>query len=69
MVAKSVEGSLMDLVAIGRQMIADPESAGKILAGKEHDIIPCKERMACFASLRKGPVFCKVNRNLPWATD
>ena len=66
--AKSVEGSLMDLVAVGRQMIADPESAGKILAGKEHEIIPCEECMACFASLRKGPVFCKVNRNLPWAS-
>jgi len=66
--AKSVEGSLMDLVAMGRQMIADPESVGKILAGKESDIIPCKECMACFASLRKGPVFCKVNRDLPWAS-
>jgi len=69
MAAKSVKGSLMDLVAIGRQMIADPGSAGKILAGKERDIIPCEECMACFASLRKGPVFCKVNRNLPWASD
>ena len=69
MAAKSVEGSLMDLVAIGRQMIADPDSAGKILAGRESEIIPCKECMACFASLRKGPVFCKVNRNLPWSSN
>ena len=69
MARKSVKGSLMDLVAMGRQMIADPESAGKILAGKEREIIPCKECMACFASLRKGPVFCKVNRNLPWASN
>ena len=66
---KSVEGSMMDLVAVGRQMIADPDSAGKILAGKEDEIVFCKECMACFASLRKGPVFCKVNRNLPWAGD
>jgi len=66
---KSVEGSLMDLVAIGRQMIADPESAAKILAGKTDDIISCKECMACFASLRKGPVICKVNRNLPWVSE
>jgi len=64
--AKAIEGSMMDLVAVGRQMIADPESAGKILAGKAHDIILCKECMACFASLRKGPVNCKVNRMLPW---
>ncbi|MCP4575305.1 MAG: NADH:flavin oxidoreductase [Deltaproteobacteria bacterium] len=69
MAAKSVEGSFMDLVAIGRQMIADPGSAGKVLAGKESEIVPCKECMACFASLRKGPVICKVNRNLPWASD
>ena len=62
---KSVEGSFMDLVAIGRQMIADPDSAGKILAGRESEIIFCKECMACFASLRKGSVRCKVNRNLP----
>jgi NADPH2 dehydrogenase len=67
MAAKSVEGSFMDLVAIGRQMIADPDSAGKVLAGKESEIIPCKECMACFASLRKGPVVCNVNRNLPWS--
>ena len=65
--AKSIQGSMMDLVAMGRQMIADPESAGKILAGKARDIIPCKECMACFASLRKGPVVCKVNRSLPWS--
>lgn len=62
---KSVEGEFMDLVAIGRQMIADPETAGKILAGRPQDITPCKECMACFASLRKGPVACKVNKNLP----
>lgn len=69
MAAKSVEGSFMDLVAVGRQMIADPDSAGKLLTGKESEIIPCKECMACFASLRKGSIMCKVNRNLPWASD
>ena len=69
MAAKSVEGAFMDLVAIGRQMIADPDSAGKLLAGKESEIIPCKECMACFASLRKGSIMCKVNRDLPWASD
>ncbi len=67
--AKAVEGSFMDLVAVGRQMIADPESAGKILAGKTRDITPCRECMACFASLRKGPIICKVNRALPWASN
>ena len=68
MAAKSVEGSLMDLVAIGRQMIADPEAAGKILAGKDNEIIPCEECMACFASIRKGTITCKVNRDLQGAS-
>lgn len=64
--AESVHDSLIDVVAIGRQMIADPDSAGKILAGKANEIIPCEECMTCFASIRKGkPMTCKVNRNLP----
>ena len=64
--AESVHESLIDVVAIGRQMIADPDSAGKILAGKDSEIIPCEECMTCFASLGKGiPMVCKVNRNLP----
>ena len=64
--AESVHDSLIDVVAIGRQMIADPDSAGKILAGKADEIIPCDECMTCFASLGKGiPLTCKVNRNLP----
>jgi 2,4-dienoyl-CoA reductase-like NADH-dependent reductase (Old Yellow Enzyme family) len=64
--AESVRDSLIDVVAIGRQMIADPDSAGKILAEKDSEIIPCEECMTCFASIRKGkPMTCKVNRNLP----
>jgi 2,4-dienoyl-CoA reductase-like NADH-dependent reductase (Old Yellow Enzyme family) len=66
---ESVRNSLIDVVAIGRQMIVDPDAAGKILAGKSSEIIPCEECMACFASLGKGvPMTCKVNRNLPGAT-
>lgn len=64
--AGSVQESLIDVIAVGRQMIADPDSAGKILAGKDSEIIPCEECMTCFASLGKGiPMVCKVNRNLP----
>ena len=64
--AESVRHSLMDVVAIGRQMIADPDAAGKILSGKDNEILPCEECMTCFGSLRKGvPLACKVNRNLP----
>jgi len=67
--AESVHDSLVDVVAIGRQMIADPDSAGKILAEKANEIIPCDECMTCFASIRQGkPMTCKVNRNLPGAS-
>jgi 2,4-dienoyl-CoA reductase-like NADH-dependent reductase (Old Yellow Enzyme family) len=56
----------IDIVAIGRQMIVDPDAAGKILAGNSHEIIACEECMTCFASLGAGKAMaCKVNRNLP----
>lgn len=56
----------IDIVAIGRQMIADPDAAGKILAGKGDEIVRCDECMTCFASIRsEKPLACKVNRNLP----
>ncbi|WDP90667.1 MAG: NADH:flavin oxidoreductase [Desulfobacter sp.] len=54
-----------DMVAIGRQMICDPEAGAKILAGETADILECEACMACFASLGKGKLKCKVNRNLP----
>ena len=47
-------------------MIVDPESAGKILAAKGSEIIPCEECMTCFATIGRGAAMaCKVNRNLP----
>jgi 2,4-dienoyl-CoA reductase-like NADH-dependent reductase (Old Yellow Enzyme family) len=64
--AESVRDLPIDIVAIGRQMIADPDAAGKLLAGKPDEIIRCDECMTCFATIRKGkPMGCKVNRNLP----
>ena len=63
---KAVHDSKIDMVAIGRQMIADPDTVGKILAGKESEIIRCEEDMACFGTIGQGkPMGCKVNRNLP----
>jgi 2,4-dienoyl-CoA reductase-like NADH-dependent reductase (Old Yellow Enzyme family) len=63
---ESVRDSHIDIVAIGRQMIADPDSAGKILSGKSGEIVPCEECMTCFATIGSGkPMGCKVNRNLP----
>jgi 2,4-dienoyl-CoA reductase-like NADH-dependent reductase (Old Yellow Enzyme family) len=59
----------IDIVAIGRQMIADPDAAGKILAGKGAEIVPCEECMTCFATIGSGkPMACKVKKNLPGAS-
>lgn len=55
-----------DLVAIGRQMICDPGTAEKIIAGKDDRILTCEACQTCFVSLGKGkPVQCKHNKNLP----
>ncbi len=55
-----------DLVAIGRQMICDPDTAEKILSGRDDQILECETCQACFASLGKGkPIQCKQNKNLP----
>ena len=55
-----------DMVAVGRQMICDPGTIGKILEEREDEILACEACMACFAALGKGkPVSCKHNRNLP----
>jgi 2,4-dienoyl-CoA reductase-like NADH-dependent reductase (Old Yellow Enzyme family) len=63
---KSVRESAIDIVAIGRQMIADPDTAGKILSGKSSEIVACEECMTCFATTGRGkPMACKVNRNPP----
>ena len=63
---ESVRDLPIDIVAIGRQMIADPDAAGKILAGKSSEIVSCEECMTCFATIGRGvPMACKVNRDLP----
>ena len=57
------EGST-DMVAIGRQMIADPDTAGKILTGQDADIVSCKECMKCFGMIARGlPMGCAVTEN------
>lgn len=68
--SKSVRNLPIDIVAIGRQMIADPHTAGKILSGNSDEIVRCEECMACFASIGSGkPLACKVNKNLPGAAQ
>ena len=63
---KTIHETTVDVVAMGRQMIADPDAAGKILSGEESEIVRCDEDMTCFATIGKGkPMGCKVNKNLP----
>ncbi|RJR31907.1 MAG: NADH:flavin oxidoreductase [Desulfobacteraceae bacterium] len=63
--ADAVAGGRVDMVAVGRQMIADPDAAGKLLAGEGSDIVQCRQCMNCFASLGKQmPVSCKVNKEM-----
>jgi 2,4-dienoyl-CoA reductase-like NADH-dependent reductase (Old Yellow Enzyme family) len=50
-----------DLVAVGRQLIADPDAAAKMLAGASADLVRCEECMGCYGSIRGGPVVCTVN--------
>jgi len=64
--AEAVRGAGIDMVAIGRQMIVDPDAARKILYGRGDEIVRCEECMTCFACLGLGkPVACKVNKHLP----
>jgi len=63
----AVKNEKIDMVAVGRQMICDPQSARKMLDGNDNDIIACDECLKCFASIGKGvPMACKVNKNLPF---
>ncbi|MHB1134432.1 MAG: oxidoreductase [Chloroflexota bacterium] len=51
-----------DAIAVGRQMIADPDAAGKMLAGQDAEIKQCDQCMACFASIQQPTgLRCKVN--------
>lgn len=64
--ADAIRDAKIDMAAIGRQMIADPETAKKLLSGTPDAITQCQECMSCFGSIRAGkPLQCKVNENLP----
>lgn len=53
-----------DMVALGRQLIADPDTARKLLEGRDAEIQRCQECLTCFAAIRTGAVKCSVNRSL-----
>lgn len=52
-----------DFIAFGKQMIADPDYANKVLYGDEQDVIPCTSCcQGCYDELwMKKPITCMVN--------
>jgi len=59
---KALQDGLVDLVAIGHGLIADPHWANKVRAGKEDEINPCIGCGEChFNSMKGWPRPCAVN--------
>jgi 2,4-dienoyl-CoA reductase-like NADH-dependent reductase (Old Yellow Enzyme family) len=66
----AVADGLVDMAAIGRQMIADPEAFSKILQDRDAEIVLCRECWGCFGAIGKGiPVVCTINRNVTGAPE
>lgn len=51
----------IDLIAIARQIIADPQTPRKMLEGRYSEINPCKKCLNCFKTMRAGGIRCPVN--------
>lgn len=60
---RTVANGQADFIAFGKQMIADPDYAGKVLEGREEDVIPCTSCcQGCYDELwMKKPITCMVN--------
>jgi 2,4-dienoyl-CoA reductase-like NADH-dependent reductase (Old Yellow Enzyme family) len=52
-----------DLVAIGRQLLADPYWPQKVAGGRENEVVACRfDNRLCLGNLAKGlPISCTVN--------
>ena len=58
----AINDGIVDLVFIGRQLIADPEWPNKVREGKEEDIRPCIACEQCIERIFfQEPVNCSVN--------
>jgi len=58
----AINDGIVDLVFIGRQLIADPEWPNKVREGKEEDIKPCIACEECIERIFfQEPVNCSVN--------
>lgn len=50
-----------DLVAVGRQLIADPDWPRKVMAGRSADVVPCIDCHSCYELLTTGGAQCTTN--------
>jgi 2,4-dienoyl-CoA reductase-like NADH-dependent reductase (Old Yellow Enzyme family) len=54
-----------DLIALGRQLLADPFWPNKLRQGKEQEVVRCTYCDSCSREMRAGrPIFCTQNPNL-----
>ena len=53
-IEEAIASGKCDFVALGRQMLADPEFVNKVAKGKEDEIMPCL-RCSCFNPLASDP--------------
>ena len=52
----------IDMIAVGRQMVADPDWANKLLCGREKDIRPCIRCLQCYhIATEHRNMGCSVN--------
>lgn len=56
-----LQGGRVDMVAVGRQLLADPEWPNKAMENRLDDIKPCILCNHCIRSLDEGPVSCSIN--------
>ncbi len=54
-----------DLIAMGRQLIVDPDAPIKELRGRADEIKHCKEDLLCLSGVADRPMRCAVNKSLP----
>jgi 2,4-dienoyl-CoA reductase-like NADH-dependent reductase (Old Yellow Enzyme family) len=51
----------IELVAIARQIIADPQTPKKLLENRAKEINQCQKCLNCFKTMRAGGIRCPVN--------
>lgn len=63
---RAVGEGRVDLVAMGRSLLADPEVPNKLAQGRSEDIVPCIRCLTCMdlVLVRGEPVRCSVNPRL-----